>query len=96
MTGIIIASAIYAVAIWISMQITSVKGPAGGIVAVVIVSSLLRILGGGVGIIIRVIVLGLLMSKVADADFYPDAIIVIIIAEAVTFALTMALFAMLI
>lgn len=90
MTALLFSAFIYAVALWLSIQINSVKGSVGGILLIVLLASLLSALPGSLGIF-RFLIIGGLLSRLFDVKFIPDALIVVVIAEVITFGAVMAL-----
>jgi hypothetical protein len=76
----IIGSIISAVSLWCGMKLTKVQGTFLGMMLIAAVSGLCGLIPA-VGAIVALIVMFFLISKFTDAQFWPDAVLMVVVAN---------------
>jgi len=80
--AIVISIVVGAVCLWAGMKLTKVDGT---FVAMLLISTATALAGAvpGIGFILGTVVMFVLICKLTDAEFWPDAILMVVVARAV-------------
>lgn len=81
-TEIVLGTLLTALCLWAGMKLTGVDGSFFAMIIIAAISSLLTIIPVA-GTVISTIVLFLLITKWTDANLFPDAVLMVIVAQAV-------------
>jgi hypothetical protein len=76
----IIDAFVFSVCLWLAMYITSVKGSFRATAIIVAVSSLLGLVPFA-GWILSLVVMFVLICKLTDAELWPDAVLMVVVAQ---------------
>ncbi len=80
--GFLIGTVFSAVCLWAGMKLTKVDGTFLGMLLIAAISSLVGVIPF-VGWLASLIVMFVLISKWTDAEFWPDAVLMVVVANAV-------------
>lgn len=80
--AIIVGILVGAVCLWAGMKITKVDGT---FVAMLLISTATALVGAipGIGLILGTVVMFVLICKLTDAEFWPDAVLMVVVSRAV-------------
>ena len=76
---------VFAVCLWLAMGLTKVKGSFWSMVIIVAVSALLALIPYA-GWILSAIGMYVLICKLTDAEFWPDAVLMVIVAQILAYS----------